>query len=373
MTVFLVSARADGEAVALDIDGEPFRIEGSGSPIAPAPESALVAGLLPAMAVRRAVEVEGAISASVAANLPRLQEAIAGWGIGLRPVEVRARTATATPAGPRPLGALFSAGLDSMFAALRWRDELAGLVYVHGLTAWPPSGLARDEAADHARRAAAALGLPLAEVATDVRRRVQRDVARRFSLGAVLVCVAHALVPSFGRLVIPFGRFPADRAYGTGPRFEPLWSSERMEITGYGSHAPRVAKAAALAEHGDLLPFLQVCPKPGASRNCGRCTKCVATALSLQIAGVSRPPSFPRPVGVAEIESLAPVPFFIYMWSDLLEVMERADVPADLLRATRRYVRALRRDEGRWGRVRRAGAIAARALGRRDRPPSVLR
>jgi hypothetical protein len=368
---FPASAHRDGEDVLILLDGETSRLQVAGVELRASPDSAVAAGLLPAMARGTPLAVEGRVSPVLLSNVSRIQEILVGWRSGFRRVQVLADPASPWSGPPARAAAMFSGGVDSLYTVVRHRQELGALVFVHGVSEVPASGMAHDDAARRARQTAERLELPFLEASTDLRRTLQAHLPRKFTLGALLAAIGHALASAYSGLLIPGSPWPADDPYGTHPLLDPLWSSDRMEVRRIGSDTTRPEKVAVVAEHPELLEQLQVCPRPGTGLNCGRCSKCVCTLLCLHLAGIARPPSFPHPAGTEDVEALRPTTFFIHMWEETLEALEADQAPDDLLRAVRRYVAAVGRNRGWWGRVRRAGALAARAVGRRDRPPAV--
>jgi uncharacterized SAM-binding protein YcdF (DUF218 family) len=257
------------------------------------------------LAMRRGedLRLEGAVSPHLLAATEAVQDLILGWD-----ADVRRRRAIPTPpqrrvridAGRREPGsrapgvaAFFTAGVDSFYTALRHLDEIDALVYVHGLDVALEKRGVRARVVRGIRRAADALGKPLLEVETDVRRLSDSIIGWTSYNGSVLASVAHVLAPRFGRVYVPAtltaGRL---RPLGSHPDLDHLWSSEEVELVHDGVEAERLEKVRLLAGSEAARRSLRVCwTNDGGAYNCGHCEKCVHTMLAL--AAVGDPEAFP--------------------------------------------------------------------------------
>lgn len=248
----------------------------------------LTACLLPAMAMHAdAVEVRAPVSTTLLQHLPAVQDILSAWDSRMRRVAVVAEPAPTTPRA-RGVAAFFSGGVDSFYTVLRHRQELTHLVFVHGFDVSLRDHALHDRVAGALRCAAAELGLPLVEVATDVRQLGDRhlDWSERYH-GSALASVAQLLGPEIGKLYLPasFGYDHLD-PYGSHPLLDPLWSSGGVEIVHDGAGATRGRKVASIAEHDVAMRWLRVCwLNDGGAYNCGRCEKCVRTMTNLAIIG----------------------------------------------------------------------------------------
>jgi colanic acid/amylovoran biosynthesis protein len=87
---------------------------------------------------------------------------------------------------------------------------------------------------------------------------------------------------------------------------DPMFSTAEVEVQ-HDTLGTRPAKVAWLAgERPDLLPYLKVCFSEDRADNCGRCSKCLLTMLSLEATGLrDKATTFPPEV---DREALAVVP-----------------------------------------------------------------
>jgi uncharacterized SAM-binding protein YcdF (DUF218 family) len=251
------------------------------------------------LAMRRGedVRLDGGVSAKLLAGAEAAQDVVLGWD-----AEVRRRRTIATPPqrrarivaevrdpGPRAPGvaAFFTAGVDSFHTVLRHLDEIDALVYVHGMdVALEKRGL-RARVVRGIRRAADALGKPLLEVETDVRRLSDSILGWTAYNGAVLASVAHLLAPRFGTVYVPatltLGRL---RPLGSHPDLDHLWGTEEVELVHDGMEAERLDKVRLLAGSEAARHSLRVCwTNDGGAYNCGHCEKCLRTMLAVAAVG----------------------------------------------------------------------------------------
>lgn len=292
------AAELDGNGVRVTVrtDAAVHRIswmlpeEGDGN----VADAFLAAGLLPAMAQREPLHVEGPISRRLLSSVGTIQDIFSSWSSRaavtrrVAPpfgrVAVTGTERTCAPAPAPGVASFFSAGVDSFYTVLEHRHELTGLVFVHGFDVPLDDIAQRERVVGGAREAAKELGLPLLEVETDVRRFSDLYVGWVDYHGAALASVALLLAPWFGRVYIP-----ATQTYGTltplgsHPLVDPLWSSERVEIVHDGCEAGRLEKIRRIEPCATARKWLRVCPHVrSGTYNCGRCEKCTRTMAAIR-------------------------------------------------------------------------------------------
>jgi hypothetical protein len=266
----------------------PLRFAGADEAMADGAESLLATVLLPAMRLGATLRSTAPVSPELVANTARIQALLHGWDPSMRRVDVHAPTRRSLTARSTGAGAFFSCGVDSFHTALRHRDALTGLIFVHGFDIDLQARRRRAAAAQNARAAAAELGLVLVEVETDA-----RPFARPYLLwnqyhGAVLASVALLLTPLFGTVHLP-GSLSYDTHFphGSHPLLDPLWSTEQMELRYDGFDANRWEKIKAVARSEVALGRLRVCSRDErGENNCGRCEKCLRTMVPLHLLGL---------------------------------------------------------------------------------------
>ena len=243
--------------------------------------------MLPAaMRSGQPLRVEGAVSPRLLDALPSIQALFASWGLPRVPVMTRRRRRRTPWRLPRRgTACFFSGGVDSFYTVLTRRPMLTHLIFVHGFDL-PLDSELRQPAALAAREVAAALGLELIEVETNVRSLIDRYVSWELCHGAALASVGLLFQERFRKILIPSTHSYADLTpWGSHPLLDPLWSTELTEFVHDGTHATRVEKCLAVADSDIALRHLRVCWENRDGRyNCGECEKCLRTMISLAAA-----------------------------------------------------------------------------------------
>ncbi|RAI45146.1 FkbM family methyltransferase [Rhodoplanes roseus] len=250
-----------------------------------------------AMAAGRDLVIEGPLTAGIVTNLHDYQRAFAAWmPETFRPVAVRARTLLPEMAyqPEKRFAVPFSGGLDSCYSArMLSRDgTLGALVSVHGLDV----GLDRTDqwnaVATGLRGCAESLGVPLIEVATN-----WNELAVRLPgyLGYFLPAVAAALLTDqYGGVAIPssYGYDQLVLPLETNPLTDPLLGRPGFPVRHHGAEAHRIDKVEGIAGWPAAVRQLRPCDqtKPDGTA-CGRCRKCIHTALTFSALGHPVPES----------------------------------------------------------------------------------
>jgi hypothetical protein len=274
-----------------------FTLGDGGPPPAADMDAFLCATLLVAMRLGRPLHLATPVSGRLLDAVPVLQERFSRFYAELSVVPVVAERRGPSAAAGRAEAAFFSAGVDSMHLALEQRDQLSALVFVGSFHT--PKGL--PLAIDHIRggvgAAADRLGVPLLELSSNVRQFLELFLNWEICHGAALGACAHAIGSRFSAVHAGSTVDPGvDAAWGSRPELDPLWTGDDTALVYDGGTFTRSEKIAAIVEHPELLPYLQVCWQHHRSEyNCGRCEKCVRLTLELSWHGVAVPTLPPEP------------------------------------------------------------------------------
>lgn len=260
----------------------------------------IAAALLPAMKVGQPLQVAGTASQKLLRALPTIQDIFASWDPSLNHVSVQVQSeGGAQFAGTRGVASFFTGGVDSFYTALKHRNEIDALIFVHGFDIAIEDRDIQMEVSRSLRQAAEELGKPLIEVRTNLRSFLKPHIPWEFAYGAGLASVALFLAPFFRKIYIASSFSYGELIpCGSHPLLDPLWSSEDMELVHDGSETTRGCKNLAIATSETALRHLRVCPlNRGAAMNCGRCGKCLRAMIWLHLAGVlERCPTFAQPL-----------------------------------------------------------------------------
>jgi hypothetical protein len=270
----------------------------------------LIGVLFFAMRKGGCLRIHGTVSPSL---LRRLDEFQAAWSQWLperyKRVEITADHEAEEPSSDSGLTVLaFSGGLDSCFSA--WRHtrgngadradygtikgdgaQLGATLMVHGFDIPLIEAEAFERAATNSKQLVNSLGLELISIATNVRS-IAGDW--EYTHGAALAACLHLFRRNFSE-----GMIASSHTYGTlripwgsNPLTDPLLSTSGFPIVYDGAVFSRREKANAVAAWPEAMQRVRVCwegPKP--DRNCGRCSRCVGTAVCFAVEGREIPAS----------------------------------------------------------------------------------
>lgn len=248
--------------------------------------------LLMTMVTGESLDIEGSVSPQFMANVPKIQAILQAFtrvhhqDIPAIDVSVSSQAVQELPEG-RGRALFFSGGVDSTFSAIRDRDKLDALVFIHGFDLDVRDEEWRRLAAQRVRSSAAAIGLPLIEIETTMSRFMGRASSWRVAYGPALATIALLLQPLFREMNFSSGRaYTRLGATGSHPMLDPLWSTESMEIVHNGGDMERWQKIAYLADNPIAQQHLRICfERKSAPYNCGECGKCTTTMITLAALG----------------------------------------------------------------------------------------
>ncbi|MDX6594994.1 MAG: hypothetical protein QOI72_376, partial [Solirubrobacterales bacterium] len=209
-------------------------------------------------------------------------------------------------------------------------------------------GLA-DEVQARLGEAAAALGLPLHVVETNIRGLSDPLVPWEAYSACPLAAVALFFEPLFGRVLIA-GDTDHETQLPGGPSrmVDQLWSTERLEIVDDGGRFSREQRLQRIVDHPVVQRTLRVCwENPDGAYNCGRCRKCMLTMVSLEAIGArERIATFPAELDLGLFDGFEiPQAISLVLWEDVLATTRAAGRP-DLERAVEPMVVRGRRNLG---------------------------
>lgn len=280
------------------------------------------------------VQVEAPVSPSLLANLETYMDIWQMWVPGkYRRVRVFSATEVEPAAATQPSQFVmpFSCGVDSCFTAYRHRWHLAdrntkdvalgvtmfGFDIRHGQKNADP--MYRDLARG-AGQMLASLGMAHVEITTNF-----RDITPLWmhSHGAQLASGLRLFGKRFGGALVP-NSVPVNQIstlWGSHPHTDPMLSSSRFAVIDDGSAVARWQKIGAIADWHEAMDGLRVCfGVDGSVGNCGKCEKCIRTALAFKILDRTPPANLPSHVPARAFRSVRlKHDIGIGFWRDVLE------------------------------------------------------
>jgi hypothetical protein len=178
--------------------------------------------------------------------------------------------------------------VDSTYTLLKHRAEITHAILVHGCDMPLENSAYRSRAAARLGETAAALGVKLVEIETDLLRFSDAYAHWGYHYhGAGLTALAMLLSGGIRRIFIAASDlYSAMLPWGSSFLTDPLWNTPLLGIIHDGAEAGRMKKLEKVAEHPLALNNLRVCfGCPDEGLNCGRCEKCYRTMVSLRVIG----------------------------------------------------------------------------------------
>lgn len=274
-----------------------------------------LAALLPlCMKTGERLRIEASVSSALLQSVEAIQAIFHEWlpGSSLVPVDVPSRAVG--PAGAA-VGCFFSGGVDSFYSLLK-NDQLPAdnpgrishLLFVGGFDLPVTENPLVRKVRTSLEQVSVSSGRRLLEVKTNLRSFSDPLLSWDLYHGAALASVGLACGSLLRKILIPSSfAYEQLHPWGSHPRLDPLWSTERTEFVHDGCEALRSEKIIDWICRSELaMENLRVCWKNYHGHyNCSVCEKCVRTMISLHIGtGNVSFPTFDRPLTAKGIRQL---------------------------------------------------------------------
>jgi len=273
---------ADYKELSATVDGSEvwFRFP-VWAPIARRAEIFLPLAIAEAMVRGEDVVVDSStpISKKLAMNLPEIIKIFCTWNADDNRVIGVQASVEDVHASSNQVICCFSGGIDSSFSFSQHQAEITDLLLVMGFDA-STYGPEWEHLKTRLLGMAAHFGKRLLTVETNLRQAIEsRNLSWEASHGSILACIGITL--GVQKLFIPSSNgyndlFPC----GSHPLLDPLWSTEATSVHYDGIGFSRALKTKHIATNPVLLDSVQVCWNH-VDHNCGKCSKCLRTALAL--------------------------------------------------------------------------------------------
>ena len=296
-----------------------------------------VSTILQAMAVGRDLVLDGPLTRGLAANLDEYQRVWTTWmPEKFRRVELRPRELVDDEVFRPTRGAIvpFSGGLDSSHTAamLARNNEQATLIAIQGLDFKLSETKPWTGYSAMLGRAAHTLDMRLLFAATNWEE-VMPQLPGYLGYFAPVVAVPILLSRQFGYAVIS-SAYPYHQLalpHESNPISDPLLGRPGFPIRHYGAWARRIDKVKAIAAWPELLDNFRPCAASTSDgMACGRCRKCIPTALLFCGLGLPVPQVLGgRTPALEEIERILITPYSMPAYNEAVAAAEErgADEP----------------------------------------------
>lgn len=279
----------------------------------------VVAAIVPSMLLGEPLEVDSslAVSPRLLGSMPNIQAIYHYWNPVFKPVDIvhdAKRWAEVRDNGesPKSNASFFSGGVDGSYTLIKHQDSIDDLILINGFD-FSMDSPTWEHMVARSQIFATAMHKTLVPVETNFKTFTAAfGIARYANSGTVLAAIG--LMLGYRQVYCSASdTYRLFRSIGSHPLLDPLWSSEKTEFIHTGLEADRAGKLAVICDNDVAIENLWVCWKDPRS-NCGRCAKCVRTALALRVLGLApaiftNPPDT-RSLGKLPIRSLEDLEYY---------------------------------------------------------------
>lgn len=261
------------------VDGSPF----------------LAAVLLPCMKKGENIFINSLVSEKFLRNTRQIMKLFTSWESGFHKIKINALKQEHSKSTGTKTACFFSLGVDSFYTYLVHKGDktpISNLLLVHGFDIDILNTKTYDQVSRKAKKLADQEKINVIKVKTNIRHITDNYIDWGWQHGAAMSSIAMLLGNKLSKVYFAGSDSWIQRKktmpYGTHPKLDHLWSTERLQIIHDGNESTRLQKIVNVISKSTLaLNFLRVCNQNLKTvYNCSKCEKCLRTMIDLQIAGV---------------------------------------------------------------------------------------
>lgn len=263
----------------------------------------LTSALLPAMLLGEDIIVDEkyTVSEKLLIQLNTIQEIFNSWNPIFKFISITAATKKIV-ASDLSVSCFFSGGVDGSYSLIKHKETIENLVLINGFD-FDMDAITWQNMISRNVEIAKISGKRLITVETNLKAFTTNFYMARFvNFGASLASVGQLLNASTFYLSAATTYGEIHRS-GSHPLLDSLWSTESCEFHHTGLEANRIQKIALIKQFPEILANLWVCWKDP-KVNCGRCSKCVRTYISLLLSNTVGIP-FAQQVRLSDIKKIS--------------------------------------------------------------------
>lgn len=270
--------------------------------------------LLPSMKQGEDLIIRGSISKQLYEGMQAIMQEVSAWGIGLKPIKIKADTIVADDYHPTETASFFSGGVDSFYTYLKHKHDKAKshrvgtFIFVNNnFDVDPRNTPLWEQTINHIATIAQEEQVAVVVVKSNINSLglLNPILSWDYIHGSCLAAVGLLLRKQFARIYIPSTHSVDEQIpWGSNLALDTHWSSEKTQFIHDGSETTRLNKVVTqLAKSPIALKHLRVCyMNVEGEYNCGRCDKCLRTMVNLYIAGaLGKSQTFPRKLDLQRI------------------------------------------------------------------------
>lgn len=288
VTDIIAKGKNGVNCVSSTADGVPLWFESADIELQPAAEAFGSAMLIPSLLSGRSLTIDEDVSRKWLSNVEQLLEIFHQWW-GYPKLMPKARaTVSDQRAEVESTALFFSGGVDSFFTLLRSNLKIDLLATVQGFDIPLQDAIRINALRSSLECVVAETGVRSIIICTNLREHPEFARASwEQTHGAALGAVAHTLGGHIDRMLISSSYAYVNQIpWGSHPRTDPLWSSDRLKIVHYGAEFERIDKLQAIANEPLVRRHLRVCWENRTPKgNCSECENCIRTRLVLTECG----------------------------------------------------------------------------------------
>lgn len=311
-----------------------------------------IAMLVPALRRAESLEILPPVSPRLHFELPRVRDIWRAWYPSLPRIDIRTSArAESAPLRAQRAASFFSGGVDSFYTLLKYHGPetlpapLTHLIYMRGIETKLERSVGVEASQRRAQDVAASLGLECIVGETNIRTQF-RAHWERYYFGSGLAATAQALAGGLGYVCIPSSySYNHQVPHGSTALVDERYSTELLQIVHDGAELSRPEKVARMVawDRETVLGSLRVCMEnAGGAFNCGRCYKCVRTAVALKVLGAWQDARTFPDKSTAHWERVAAADHLFFTEENLAFAREHG-ADSDVMEALERVVRRARR------------------------------
>lgn len=247
--------------------------------------------LLACMKTQENITVEGStLSEQFLLNLTPLMRQLSRWDRSFHQISITSKVKKDTLKSGEN-ASFFSGGVDSFYSYLKakkTKKKITIFLFVHGFDIELENRSFFMNVRQGLQKIASEENIRLITLKTNAKRIVEPYVEWDWAHGGSLAAVAQLMRGSISTVTIA-GALRTDQLfpYGTHPKLDHLWGTERLRPIHDGNEYDRLGKVMNVVGKSPLaLKHLRVCNQNLKGKyNCSRCFKCLWTMMTLECAG----------------------------------------------------------------------------------------
>jgi len=241
---------------------------------------------------------EGVVSRKLNKNIKKINKHL---GFSKRKIKINVTRTIHEEKKGKAIAQFFTLGVDSFYTLINKRREIQYLIFVDGFDVPIKPNKLKRIVHKGIKNIALKTNSKAIFMSTNIREISDRIMNWELFHGTALASAGLLFSPAKKIYINSSEAYLFNTVYGTGPKVDRLWTTERISFIPHGSKVSRIKKIEALVKsdmRNIVLKNLRACWKnvynKRYSYNCSRCEKCVRTQLGFIAYGIESFPTFKK-------------------------------------------------------------------------------